>query len=446
VTHEAKRFNLASIPVDVSAKLYMSAARAVVLPLFPILPYRVDYKMKVLLVHNSYQHPGGEDIVFDQERQLLERTGHSVVAYQKSNWEADRYSGLGRFQLAVETVWSKNSRQDFVRLLAREKPDVVHVHNTHLRISPSIFSACHDAGTPVVQTLHNYRLYCPAGTFFRNGQVCEECVDNSLWHGVVHGCYRDSRAATATVALALTVHRQRHTWTREVDYYIALTEFARGRFLRAGLPPEQVLVKPNFVHPDPGSQRNSEGRYALFVGRLSPEKRVRTVLEAWAQLRLPRIPLVIIGGGPSLEQLRSEGVRNGLSEITFRGQLPREEAIAVMHDARFLLFPSAWYENFPVTIAESFACGLPVICSRVGAMQEIVQDGRTGLHFDSGDAADLAAKVQWAWDHPQKLLCMGEEARREYELKYTAERNYPMLTSIYERAIRRKARARRANG
>jgi glycosyltransferase involved in cell wall biosynthesis len=400
--------------------------------------------MKVLLVHNSYQQPGGEDIVFEQERQLLERTGHTVVAYQRSNWEANSYSGLGRFQLAIQTVWSKEARQDFVRLLSREKPDVVHVHNTFMRVSPSIFSACHDAGTPVVQTLHNYRLFCPAGTFFRNGHVCEDCVDKSLWHGVVHGCYRGSRTATATVAIALTVHRQRHTWTREVDYYIALTEFARGRFLRAGLPADQVLVKPNFVHPDPGAQRNTEGRYVLFVGRLS-EERMRTMLSAWAQLRLPRIPLVIIGGGPPLEPLRSEAARNGLSEITFQGQLSREEAIAAMHDARFLLFPSTWYENFPVTIAESFACGLPVVCSRVGAMQEIVQDGRTGLHFESGDAADLAAKVQWAWDHPQEMRCMGEEARREYEAKYTAEKNYPMLANIYERAIRRKAGARKAN-
>ncbi|MGI9072218.1 MAG: glycosyltransferase [Bryobacteraceae bacterium] len=396
--------------------------------------------MKLLLVHNSYQQPGGEDVVFEQECQLLERAGHTVIRYQRSNWEAQTYSGLKRIQLAARTVWSEDTRQDLVGLLDREHPDVVHAHNTFMMISPSIFSACQDAEVPVVQTLHNYRMYCPAGTFFRDGHVCEECVDHSLRRGVAHGCYRGSRAATATIALSISVHRKRHTWTREVDCYIALTEFARGRFLRAGLPSEKVFVKPNFVHPDPGMQRNGEGHYALFVGRLS-EERVRTMLSAWSRLRIPRIPLVIIGGGPELERLQEETVRRGLNEVSFRGPLPRDEAIAAMHGARFLVFSSEWYENFPVTIAESFACGIPVICSRIGAMQEIVDDGRTGLHFTSGDAADLAARVEWAWDHPQQMRFMGEEARRDYETKYTAKKNYPILANIYEHAIRRKVSA-----
>jgi glycosyltransferase involved in cell wall biosynthesis len=390
--------------------------------------------MKIILVHNSYQRPGGEDVVFEQEQQLLQRAGHTVITYCRSNWEVDEYSSWKRLQLVEKIVWNRDTRREFAGLLEQHKPDLVHVHNTFVMISPSIYSACHLAHVPVVQTLHNYRLYCPAATFFRDGRVCEECVDHGLWRGIAHGCYRDSRAATAAVALGLAVHRQRHTWTREITRYIALSEFSRSKLERAGLPADKISVKPNFVYPDPGCRTNGIGKYALFVGRLSPEKRVGTVLSAWMRLCEP-IPLLVLGGGPERARLEGEAVQLGLSSITFRGQVSREETIAAMHGARFLVFSSEWYENFPVTLAESFACGLPVICSRLGAMPEIVEDGRTGLHFTPGDAGDLAKKINWAWNHPDQMQTMGREARLEYEAKYTAERNYEMLIEIYKRAM-----------
>jgi glycosyltransferase involved in cell wall biosynthesis len=393
--------------------------------------------MRILLVHNSYQQPGGEDVVFEQERLLLERAGHHVMAYCRSNWETGDYSGLKKLDLARNTIWSKDTRKRFHSLLLEEKPDLVHVHNTFVMVSPSIYSICHEVGVPVVQTLHNYRLFCPAGTFFRDGHICEDCVEHSLWRAVRHRCYHDSFSATATVALMLAVHRRRQTWIRDVDCYIALTEFARNKVVEAGLPANKVFVKPNFVDPDPNTRENG-GDYALFVGRLSPEKRVSTLLTAWARLR-NRIPLVIIGDGPQRAQLEREALDHALSSVRFHGQLPREQTLAAMHTARFLVFSSELYENFPVTIAESFACGVPVICSRLGGMQEIVEDGRTGLHFTAGDADDLAAKVDWAWNHPEHMHSMGKEARHEYEAKYSAEKNYPLLMNIYERVIRNKS-------
>jgi glycosyltransferase involved in cell wall biosynthesis len=240
----------------------------------------------------------------------------------------------------------------------------------------------------------------------------------------------------------MSVHRLRDTWTRDVDCYIALTDFARRKFLRAGLPADRLFVKPNFVDPDPGMRGSGEGHHALFVGRLS-EERVRTMLAAWSLLKIRRIPLLVIGGGPHLDGLREYTRRSGLDHITFMGHMPRSQVLAAMHDARFLVFSSEWYENFPVTIAESFACGVPVVCSRIGAMQEIVQDGHTGLHFASGDAADLAQKVEWAWDHPQELRTLGAQGRREYEAKYTAEKSYPVLMYIYRTAMERRALERR---
>jgi glycosyltransferase involved in cell wall biosynthesis len=306
------------------------------------------------------------------------------------------------------------------------------VHNTFVMISPSIYSACREADVPVVQTLHNFRLLCPDGIFFRDGHVCEECHQSSLLHSIQHGCYQGSRAATTVVAAMLAFHRLRETWKREISYFIALTEFARQKFIAGGLPADRIAVKPNFVQPDPG-ERTTKGNYALMLGRLAPVERVRTALRAWKKLGV-ELPLMIMGGGPDQAELEAETAREGLKNVSFRGQQPRQQALAALQAASFLLFPSEWYEGFPMTLAESFACGTPVICSRLGAMQEIVTDGVTGLHFTPGDADDLARKVDWACTHPAEMRVMGRNARAEYKAKYTAEKNYPLLMEVYNRA------------
>lgn len=389
--------------------------------------------MKILLVHNSYQQPGGEDVVFEQERCLLERSGHEVTIYRRSNWEIADYSAAKRLGLTAQMIWARDSRREIAQLLRLKKPDLAHVHNTFPVISPSIYASCAEAHVPVVQTLHNYRLLCPAAFFFRNGSVCEECLDHGLWRGVQHGCYRDSRAATSAVAVMLAVHRSLGTWTRGVRRFIALTEFSRRKFTEGGLPQTRIDVKPNFVLADPGRQQD-RGNHAVFVGRFSPPKRIITLLDAWQ--RLPTsISLRIIGGGPERDVLEAYAARNRLSNVRFDGQLPHSDVMQAIKSARLLVFPSEWYENFPMTIAEAFACGIPVVCSRLGAMEEIVADGRTGLHFTPGDPYDLAQKVQWASDHPAEMDAMGRAARDEYEAKYTAETNYNTLLNIYHKAL-----------
>ncbi len=399
-------------------------------------------KLKIILVHNSYQQPGGEDVAFDQERKLLEDAGQTVIAYRRSNYEVEQFSGVSRLALIQRTIWSSGTYKEFSRLLRDEKPGLVHVHNTFMMISPSIYSACREAGVPVVQTLHNYRLLCPATNLFRDGKVCEECLDHTLLRGVLHGCYRESRAATATTALMLAVHRALGTWQDKVDAYIATTEFARQKFVAAGLPTHRVHVKSNFLDNDPGP-KSGAGNYALFVGRLSPEKGGDILLDAWERMSLP-IPLQIIGDGPMRQQLEARVAQKGLSHIQFRGQLPRPEVIEAIKKARFVLVPSQCYENFPVTIAEAFACGTAVICSRHGGLQEIVADQRTGLHFTPGESADLAAKTEWAWMHAARLEEMGRAARLEYELRYTAEKNYTILAGIYAQVVSSRRRVNEA--
>jgi glycosyltransferase involved in cell wall biosynthesis len=389
--------------------------------------------MKVLVVHNYYQHGGGEDAAFRAETALLRGGGHEVVEYTRTN--LDITPSVAKVKLAATTIWSGSSHRVIGELLARERPAIAHFHNTLPLISPAAYYACRDAGVPVVQTLHNYRLVCPAANLFRDDHVCEECLEHNVSRAVTRGCYRSSRTASAVVATMLAAHRALGTWRDQVNVYIAPSEFSRQKLLAAGLPAARVVVKPHFVHPDPGPRAGS-GNRALFVGRLSAEKGAATLLHAWKRLG-GCVPLDIIGDGP--ERGAMEAIADGTPGVRFLGRLPREQTLAAMTQARVLVFPSECYETFGLSIVEGFACGIPVIASRLGAMKEIVADGVTGLHFAAGDATDLAAKVGWAWSHPQATRAMGEAARAEFEAKYTGARNYRMLMAIYRAAIASKS-------
>lgn len=387
---------------------------------------------KVLLVHNRYQQAGGEDAVFAAEAALLRQHGYEVVQYIEDNQDISKMS---RFAVAAQTVWSRPSQHRLLKILRDFEPNIAHFHNTFLLVSPSAYYACREAGVPVVQTLHNYRLLCPAATFFRDGRVCENCLGKTPpWPGVLHGCYRESRSQTTVVTAMLAVHRWLKTWQKQVDIYIALTEFSRSKFIDGKFPAGKIVVKPNFFHPDPGV-KEGDGNYALFVGRLSPEKGVQTLLRAWQGLT--GIPLKIVGDGPLMHEVQAFVHREKLELVEVMGRCARDNVSALMKEARFLVFPSEWYEGFPVTIAEAFACGVPVVASRLGAMVEIVEKGRTGLHFTPGDTDDLSAMVKWAFTHPKEMGKMGRSARQEFEAKYTADRNYEMLINIYRLAIER---------
>lgn len=402
--------------------------------------------MRILQVHERYLHPGGEDVEAEAEKRLLRENGHVVIEYRRSNDEIAQEGALRKAALGLRTVWAWDSYHEIKSLLGEHKPDLVHFHNTFPLVSPSSYYACREAGVPVVQALHNYRLLCPAGTFYRNGRICEDCLGKGFpWPGVAHGCYRGSHAASLAVAAMLGVHNSLNTWSRTVALFVAPSEFARRKFIEGGLPGERIAVKPNLVYPDPAdtfesgqtnggsevSRSPAEPRFALFVGRLAPEKGVRTLLAAWRQVRGDTL-LRIVGDGPLRREV--EALADGTSCVRWEGFKPRREVLEASRSARFLLFPSEWYETFGLVVVEAFACGIPVIASRMGAMEELIEDGRTGLHFAPGDPIDLATKVEWALNHPSEVEAMGRAARAEYEAKYTAERNYQLLTEIYGRA------------
>ena len=372
-------------------------------------------------------------MVFQSEKRLLERGGHKVISFVRSNMELNG----GSLGVVPQMIWSQQSRRDFAAILEAECPDLVHVHNTFMAISPSIYSACFEKAIPVVQTLHNYRLLCPASSFSRDGTVCEECVDYSLLRSVIHGCYRNSRKATGAVALMLATHRALGTWQTLVTRYIALTHFAKEKFVRSGFPSDKLVVKPNFADPDPG-ERLGAGEYALFLGRLDETKGTRVLLDAWKCLPA-HYPLQVVGDGPDRPWMEARVRELGLCNVTLRGRLSHGAALEMVKGARFTIVPSTWFEGFPMCIVESFACGTPVLCSKLGGMPEIVEDCRTGLHFNRGDSQDLAEKVKWAWNHPPEVAGMGRAARRKYEADYTAERNYSLLMEIYEQAMAARA-------
>lgn len=396
-------------------------------------------EIKILQVHEYYIQPGGEDTVFATEVNLLREKGHEVIEYVEHN---DRIPTMGKINVATQTLWSRYSYQHTSDLLEKEKPDVVHFHNTFPLISPSAYYACQTAKIPVIQSLDNPRLLCPSANFYRNGKLCQDCLGKTPpWPGIVHACYHKSPFQTAIVASMLSLHRWTKTWKSRVDYYLVATEFYKNKFIEGGLPPEKIIVKPHFIYPDSLPRPEHQlGDYALFIGRLDPEKGVRTMLHAW--MHLSDIPLKIRGSGQLEEDIRIFIKNNGLSNVEIIERLSGPGLTNMIKKARFLVWPSeGYYETFGYVAVESFSCGVPVIASRIGVCGEIVSDQITGLHFTPGDPVDLAVKVRRAWEHPLEMAELGKNARREYDQKYTAERNYDLLMEIYQRAIKARRKA-----
>lgn len=385
------------------------------------------------MLHNRYLSRGGEDESTDSEVRLLRNLRHEVEFYEVSN-QSISASAIGTLKAGLRAIWSAEAFRMTRQRLREKNHDLIHVQNFFPLLSPAVYYAARVEGVPVVQTLRNYRLLCPNALFFLAGHVCEDCLGRFIpWPGVLRRCYRGSIAASGAVAAMITVHRALETWRRMVDVYIALTEFARQKFIEAGIPAEKIVVKPNFVYPDPGVGEG-KGGYALFVGRLSPEKGVSTLLAAW-ELLGGMVPLKIAGDGPMAEQVAKAARR--VPGVEWVGRKNIEDVYTLMGEAFLVLVPSEWYETFGRVVIESFAKGTPVSVSAIGALAELVDPGRTGLHFRPGDPEDLAAKVEWIWTHPHQLAEMRREARAEYEAKYTPERNYEMLMEIYQLAISR---------
>ena len=397
-------------------------------------------KLTVLLVHNYYLNPGGEDVEFEAEKALLTQKGHKVITYIRRNSEIKNFK-LKSLSAFFSAHWSRKTYKELIELIKSTQPDLVHFHNTFLVVSPSAYYACKKMKVPVIQTLQNFRLFCPGATFYRKASLCEDCLNRiPPWPGLWRGCWRNSRLQTAVVASLSTLHHWLKTWQNMVDVYIVQTKFHKKKFAEGGLPEEKLEIKPNMIIQKPKfAGEKPEKRFALFVGRLSPEKGVITLLEAWKSLK--NIPLKILGDGPLMNEVKTKIAQEKLTSINLLGWRPRNETIQTIGQANFLIFPSEWYEGLPLTIIEAFASGTPVIASNIGAMSEIIEDNLTGLHFPPGNHLELVEKIKWAWSHPQEMEKIAFNALDTYNNYYAPSKVYETLMKIFAKAMAANSRS-----
>ena len=384
------------------------------------------------MIHNRYLEKGGEDEVVNSEIKMLKQFCHQVFFYERSNREIKNFSLCGKLHFfAKGIIWSKKTYDEIKRLIKSEKPDIAHIHNIFLLISPSVYYALSEQGIPIIQALHNYRLFCPKGIFYRDGKICEECKSGNFIPSIIHRCWRNSFILSLFLARMLRFHFRKKTLQNKISAYIASSEFSKNKFIELGLPRDKISVKPHFVDLKIEKEEDREN-YALFIGRLVDYKGINTLISAYEKLSNLRIK--IIGDGPLHKELK-EKVRK-INNIELLGRLSsNRDVLECMRKSRFVIFPSECYETFGKVIIEAFACGVPVIVSRLGARIELVEDGRTGLRFTPGDPEDLASKIEWAWENSKEMEEMGRNARRNYEENYTPERNYEMLMGIYNKTI-----------
>jgi glycosyltransferase involved in cell wall biosynthesis len=396
--------------------------------------------MKILMLHNRYLVPGGEDQASVAEAALLRDKGHEVELLVEDNRRVEQ---LGKARTAVRTVWSSEGYRRIHDKLRAGNFDILHVQNFFPLWSPSVYYAAARNRVPIVQTLHNYRLMCANSLFFRDQHVCEECIGRLFpWRAILHACYRNNRPASAVVAGMIGAHKLAGTWSKRVAIYIAVSEFTRDKYVAGGMPKEKMVVKPYFIHPSPVTGTGGGG-YALYVGRLSPEKGIATMLKVWKSAHNP-IPLKIVGEGPLAEMVIAAA--QDRCGIEYLGPKLLTEVLDLMRSAEFLIFPSEWYETMGRTIMEALGVGTPVVAARIGPPASIISHGETGFHFQPGNVSELRDRVEWCSRNIEQLRSMRGSARQAFEATYTGTANAEILLKIYRMAQETAASPRKTSG
>ena len=385
---------------------------------------------RILQVHNFYQIPGGEDVVVRNEKRLLEEHGHKVYTYYRSNAELKEGGRLGKLCVPFTAIYSFKTVREVKKLIKEYQIDIVHVHNTLTMVSPSVFYAAFSCHVPIVQTLHNFRMLCPAGSFFRDNVICEECVQGGLKCAVKHKCYRNSKLQSFVSAAVLKVHRVLGTY-RKVNF-ICLTEFNRNKLLALGdiVDAKKIFIKPNFTFAEGIEPSNvpEQEEYYLFAGRVEALKGVDIAIKAFEQI--PDRKLYIAGTGPMMDEMQAYVNELNIQNVKFLGYLQKEDMTEKFYHAKAVIMTSQCYEAFAMTIAEAYSYGVPVIAGRVGNMEGMVQEGVTGVKFTYNSSSDLAEKVK----EFEKLdrVTLKENAREFYQERLRPEDNYQKLMEIYE--------------
>ena len=390
--------------------------------------------MKILLIHNFHRSgaPSGDDLVVKREMALLQDRGHAVRLFSKSNDDIDKWSIRRKLKLFVEIPWSKSAQLELEKILQIEKPDIVHIHNIFPQFSISIYESLIKYNFPFVHTLHDYRLFCANAFLFRNGANCELCPQQNNVYCLINACFQNSYIRSLSLYIMLE-NIKKKLCNLHPDFFITLTEFAKNKLIEFGISGKSIYVKPNFINEILNNNVN-KGNYCAFVGRISTEKGISVLIKCFNELISSDIYLKIIGSGPLYIDLKNK-ILNGNDNIELLGLLEPKESIEYIQNAKFLIMPSLCYEGFPITLVEAMAAGTPAIASSIGAFKYLIENYKTGILFEPGNANDLAEKIKWLWEHDEDRRRMRENARKEYEEKYTPERNYKMLMDIYEKVI-----------
>lgn len=395
-------------------------------------------KYNILFIHNFYKKPGGEDTVFNNEVRLLKEHGHNVYIYTRHNNEIDKMPIYKKIFLPFIYIFNIKSYFDIKRLIKNNNIDIVHCHNTWGLISQSIYYACVKMDVPVIQTMHNFRLICPNALFYTNKHICEDCTTKGLKCAIKNKCYRNSRLQTIISVLNVKFHRA--TGILKKVNFITLTEFNKEKLLLLNkigkkklIDEDKVFIKPNFIFYEPIKNttnykiKNDNGKgYYLYVGRLDEIKGVSTVLEAFS--RIPDKELHVIGSDNQEYVDKYKQYTN----IKFLGQLSHDEVMIEMSKGIALIFSSKIYEGMPMTIIESYKNGLPVIASDVGNAKLMIKNGKTGIHFKTGDTKSLITTIGKI-ENDNNLLY--KNSFNEYIMKYTNNVNYEIILNIFQRIV-----------
>lgn len=385
--------------------------------------------MNILIVHNHYQIPGGEDQVAAQEAELLWAHGHNVITYYRDNSELKDFSLGQKILLSFRTIYNPRTCREIRKCIRENKIDVVHVHNTLMLVSPAVYYAARKEKVPVVQTIHNFRLLCPGATFYRDNQICEDCLKKGLSCALKHRCYRGSFSQTLCCVLSMKLHRATGIYKKLT--YICLTEFNKKKLLRLkGLKPEQIFVKPNAVSaPEALVPELDRQDRVLFASRLEDLKGIRVLLEAWRLLGDQGPELLLCGDGPLEDWCRSFVEDNKLRNVRLLGRLPNDRVRSLMATSRALILPTQCYEGFPLCIAEAYSVGTPVMVSKLGNGGSLVRSGVTGLKFDQQSPQSIAKTVKKFMNTEDVDWQANTSAY--YRENLTPEMNYARLMEIY---------------
>lgn len=383
-------------------------------------------KQNVLMAHNYYQVPGGEDTVFHNEVKMLEKNGHKVTKYTRHNDEI-KDGMISKLKLGIDTIFSFKTYKEVKKLIDENDIDVVHVHNTLPLISPSIYYAARAKKVPVVQTIHNFRLLCPGATFTRNGEICEDCISKGLEQSLKHRCYRNSLSQTFIMYAMLKFHRIIGTYNKV--NYITLTEFNKHKLSSLVKDKNDIYVKPNFVEKREQGKRKLED-YFVYMGRLDDIKGINFLVESWKYID-KNIQLYIMGTGQEYENIKSYVNKYKLNNVNILGFTKREIAFEIIKNSRATVVPSKCYEGFPMTIVESFSLGIPVIGSKIGNIKSIIDEGENGLLFEKNNKESLKYVINKVFYDRELNINLGKNAYKVFKDKYTDEKNYRNIEKIY---------------